>query len=92
VYQNPLRVTLRNVVNGTYDAYVTVWENDFPERYDLQLQGQTVAAARESGSAGTWARLGPFRVTVADGTFSLVSVGWLSNLSGVELVPAAARR
>ena len=89
VYQRPLDIRISAVQNGTYDAYLTVWENDFPESYSITLQGAVVVANRNSVGAGVWARLGPFRVRVQDHSVRLGSQGWLSNLSGLELRPVA---
>jgi hypothetical protein len=81
-----LSVTLDDVANGAYDVSVYVWENDFPERYSLALQDEVVVPDYWSGDAGHWAKLGPFPVTVDDGTIELsVPSGSASNLAGVEI-------
>ena len=81
-----LSVTLGDVANGPYQVSVYVWENDFPEQYTLALQGQVVAPDHSSGDAGHWEKLGPFPVTVIDGSLSLsVPQGNASNLAGLEI-------
>ncbi|MCC7451116.1 MAG: hypothetical protein IT324_27130, partial [Anaerolineae bacterium] len=85
IVQNGLTVTMRNVPNGTYDVSFYVWENDWPQIYSLYLQGQLVVDNYNSVSGGHWAHLGPWTVSVTDGTINLTSTGWVSNLSGMEV-------
>ncbi|MDB5269790.1 MAG: hypothetical protein JWP58_2830, partial [Hymenobacter sp.] len=52
----------------------------------LSLNGQSVRATYSTGPAGTWARLGPYNVTLAaTGTVAFTSTGGWPNFSGVEL-------
>jgi outer membrane protein assembly factor BamB len=86
VYGPDLSVTLSAVPAGTYQAYLYVWEDNSPEVYSLFLNGQPVRANYNSGPAGTWAKLGPYNVTLAaTGTVQLASTGGWPNFSGVEL-------
>jgi hypothetical protein len=81
-----LSVTLGAVAAGAYQVSLYVWENDFPERYSVALQGQVVLADYSSGNAGHWAKLGPYPVTVSDGKLALtVPRGNASNLAGMEI-------
>ncbi|MDB5268491.1 MAG: Delta-60 repeat protein/Por secretion system C-terminal sorting [Hymenobacter sp.] len=87
VYGPSLKLTLSAVPAGTYQAYLYVWEDNNPEVYSLSLNGQVVRANYNSGPAGTWAKLGPYPVTLGPaGTirFTTAGSGW-PNFSGVEL-------
>ncbi len=81
---NPASLSL-TVPNGTYDVYLYVWEDITPATYSISLEGAVVQANYNSGSAGTWARLGPWRKTITDGTINLSASGGPSDLSGLEI-------
>ncbi|MFC6226064.1 SBBP repeat-containing protein [Hymenobacter artigasi] len=86
VYGPNLKLTLSAVPAGTYQAYLYVWEDNNAEVYSLSLNGQVVRANYNSGPAGTWAKLGPYPVTLAAaGTVRFSSTGGWPNFSGVEL-------
>ncbi|WP_460619217.1 SBBP repeat-containing protein [Hymenobacter ruber] len=97
VYGPSLKLTLSAVPAGTYMAYLYVWEDNNPEVYSLSLNGQVVRANYNSGPAGTWAKLGPYPVTLGPaGTIRFTTTGGWPNFSGVELwqqigAPPAAR-
>jgi hypothetical protein len=81
-----LRATLSSVPAGTYQLYAYVWEDNSPEVYRLSVNGQVLRANYNSGPAGTWARLGPYTVTLAaPGSIQLTSSGGTANFSGIEL-------
>jgi ELWxxDGT repeat protein len=91
-----LRLNLTAVPTGTYLVYFYNWEDNDPQTFSIALEGKTVLNDYYSGSAGYWAKLGPFSVTVSDGTLNLTSSGGNVNLSGIEVwklldAPAAAR-
>ena len=86
VYGPNLSLSLTAVPAGTYQVYLTVWEDNNAETYSLALNGATVLANASTGPAGTWARLGPYPVTLAaPGALTLSSAGGAVNFSGVEL-------
>ncbi|GAB2851675.1 InlB B-repeat-containing protein [Hymenobacter ruber] len=86
VYGPNLSVTLSAVPAGTYQAYLYVWEDNSPEVINLSLNGQSVRTNYNTGPAGTWARLGPYNVTLAaTGSVAFTSSGGWPNFSGVEL-------
>jgi hypothetical protein len=74
------------VPNGTYKVSVYTWENDWPEIFSLKLENTTVVSNYNTGGAGKWSKLGPFTVTVTDGTISAATTGWASNISGMEVM------
>jgi hypothetical protein len=81
---SPLRMSL-NIPNGIYDIYVYTWEDSAAVSFDLCLENQTVLTGYNSGSAGTWRRLGPYQVDIADGEINLRTCGGWGNLSGIEV-------
>ncbi|WBO83288.1 PKD domain-containing protein [Hymenobacter yonginensis] len=81
-----LTATLSGVPAGQYRVWAYVWEDNNPEVFSLSLNGLPVEANYNSGSAGTWAKLGPYDVSVtAAGTLALTSTGGTVNLSGLEV-------
>jgi hypothetical protein len=84
-------VTLSAVPAGTYDVWVYVWEDNFPVTYSVLLEGNVVQANYNSGSAGTWRKLGPFRATINDGTINVRLNGAHANFSGVEVWTAQSQ-
>lgn len=73
------------VPNNTYNVYVYSWEDTGATTYNLGFEGQIVASQVNSGNAGVWKRLGPYKVTVNDGRLSLYQTGGDFNLSGLEI-------
>ncbi|TVT39177.1 T9SS type A sorting domain-containing protein [Hymenobacter setariae] len=82
-------VTLSAVPTGDYDVYVYVWEDNNSETFSIKLDGKLVLSNHQSGSAGSWQKLGPWRTTVANGTLTLSTQGGAANLSGLEVWRAA---
>ncbi|MCC3158532.1 Ig-like domain-containing protein [Hymenobacter sp. 15J16-1T3B] len=74
-----------NVANGTYAVYLYVFEDNNPETYDISVEGQKVRTGFNSGSAGSWQRVGPFTANVTDGNVSVDLQGGAANLSGIEI-------
>ncbi|MEQ1827612.1 MAG: hypothetical protein ABL921_16755, partial [Pirellula sp.] len=77
--------TLSDIPNGPYQVFAYVWEDNASERFAIQLNGKTVVSQYESGKAGHWKRLGPWRTLVDDGTIRLSSRGGAANFSGIEI-------
>jgi len=81
-------LTLSSVPNGTYDVSIYAWLDwDDPNAapFSVQVEGQTVQTGILITSAGQWLKLGPWRVTVSDGSVDLATDGALVNLSGIEV-------
>jgi parallel beta-helix repeat protein len=86
VYSNALNLSINGVAAGSYQVYAYVWEDNNPETYSLQVQGVTALNNFNSGSAGSWRRVGPFAANVdGSGVVRITSSGGTLNLSGVEL-------
>ncbi|QDA59510.1 PA14 domain-containing protein [Hymenobacter jejuensis] len=78
-----------NVDNGTYDVFLYVWEDNSPATFGIHLENKLVVAEHNSGEAGQWSKLGPFRAEVSDGNLTVRTTGGDANLSGIELWQAA---
>ncbi|GAA3995360.1 hypothetical protein GCM10022408_02250 [Hymenobacter fastidiosus] len=85
VYTNALKFEMNSVPNGSYDVYVYVWEDNNAETFSLAVNGQTVQSNYNSGSAGTWKKMGPYAANVTNGLISITSTGGTINFSGVEV-------
>jgi len=78
-------VTLSSVPNNSYNVYLYAWEDNSPATFSVSLEGSVVQANYTSGAAGTWARLGPWPVTISDGTINVSCSGGDANISGIEV-------
>ncbi len=76
---------MTSVPRGKYAVYAYVWEETSPETLTISLEGKVVERDYDSGEAGEWRRLGPWIITVADGTIEITSRGGAANFSGVEV-------
>jgi len=89
VWSGAPSVTLSAVPAGDYDVYVYVWEDNNSETFSIKLDNKLVMSNHQSGSAGSWQKLGPWRTTVSTGTLTLSTQGGAANLSGLEVWRAA---
>ena len=67
---------------------VYVWEDNHSEQFDLLLNDSYVVEKIHSGAAGSWKRLGPWRVTPKEGTVKVSArtpSHGAANLSGIEI-------
>ncbi|MBC8113968.1 MAG: hypothetical protein H7062_06300, partial [Candidatus Saccharimonas sp.] len=78
-------VELTSIPVGTYQVLLYVWEDNDPETYDIFLNDRSVLERFNSGSAGAWKRLGPWKIDVREGTIKLSARGGAANLSGIEV-------
>ncbi|RPD44973.1 hypothetical protein DNI29_19970 [Hymenobacter sediminis] len=85
VYSRSLNFTMTNVPNGSYEVYAYIWEDNNAQNVSISLNDQTVLSNHNTGSAGTWKKIGPYNVAVTNGTIKLTSTGGDFNLSGVEV-------
>ncbi len=80
------RVELIDIPPGTYTLFLYVWEDNDAETFSVAVNGRTVQARYNSGTAGHWEKLGPWPTTVRDdGKIRLISQGGAANFSGIEL-------
>ncbi len=85
VGSNSPEIRLLRAPSGTYDVYLYVWEDNFPQTFSIYVEGQLVEAKYNSGPGGTWKKLGPWRKVVTDGTINVSSSGGAANFSGIEV-------
>ena len=88
-YSTILQCNFSNVPTGTYDAYVWTYEDNNSISATLSINGQVVLPSYNTGAAGHWDRLGPYRVIMTGGTMQFVwtcnTAGDAGFLSGIEL-------
>jgi hypothetical protein len=85
VYGSQIELALANMPNGNYEVALHVWEDNKAQVYNIEIEGRPVLTGYNSGDAGTWARLGPWIVTVSDNQLNIVASGGHANLSGLEV-------
>jgi hypothetical protein len=78
-------VTISAVPAGSYDVFLYVFEDNNAVTYPILVEGNVVQADYNSGSAGTWRKLGPFSTTINDGNINVRSTSINANFSGVEI-------
>ncbi|HJQ81751.1 MAG TPA: PSD1 and planctomycete cytochrome C domain-containing protein [Lacipirellulaceae bacterium] len=79
------RIELTNVPAGAYTVFLYVWEDNNPEIFSIGVNGRTVLASYNSGSAGHWEKLGPWYTTAREGKIVVTSQGGAANFSGIEI-------
>ncbi|MBA3699994.1 MAG: DUF4038 domain-containing protein [Planctomycetes bacterium] len=59
----------QTISNGSYDVYLWVIENHQSNyrRFDVQVEGATVASGIGNLAIGSWVKYGPYRANVSDG-------------------------
>jgi hypothetical protein len=79
------------VPNGKYWVYPYVTSENGGNQADLSIQGRAVSTFLAGNLSGgpTWARLGPFPVTVSTGALDFSSADGPLRLAGVEIYQAA---
>ncbi|MBX3065180.1 MAG: hypothetical protein KF726_19525 [Anaerolineae bacterium] len=76
------------VPNGVYQVSLYTWldwADPNPGAFSVQIEGATVLPSYTPGPVGKWSKLGPFTVTISDGTINVTTNGGLPNLSGIEV-------
>jgi hypothetical protein len=99
VWGDKVSVELTGVPKGAYQVFLYVWEDTINEQFDLLMNDRVVFEKFNSGTAGAWKKLGPWKCESRDGKIkvsaSAASHG-AANFSGLELwsgdgpVPAMA--
>jgi hypothetical protein len=62
-----------------------VWEDNNATIFTVRLEGVIVQGNFNSGAAGTWNKLGPYAITLTDGTINVGATGGAANFSGLEI-------
>ncbi|HTF22203.1 MAG TPA: putative Ig domain-containing protein [Chryseolinea sp.] len=85
VWGNRPSVTAAAIPNGIYDVYLYVWEDNAAQDFSISVEGALVVNNYNSGAAGSWSKLGPFRTIVGDGNINIMTAGGHACLSGLEI-------
>ncbi|HEX6891997.1 MAG TPA: T9SS type A sorting domain-containing protein, partial [Chryseolinea sp.] len=85
IYGGSVNLAISAVPAGSYEVWLYVWEDNFPQTYSISVEGTLAQANINSGNAGVWQKLGPYARTVNDGTINIAANGGHANLSGVEI-------
>jgi mannan endo-1,4-beta-mannosidase len=82
-----LKVNVWGIPQGYYYLYIYVWEDDAPSTFTIIAQaGQAIVPNYQSGTAGTWKKLGPLTMHVeSDGGIKMETFGGPANFSGLEI-------
>ncbi|HEY6533380.1 MAG TPA: PQQ-dependent sugar dehydrogenase [Acidimicrobiales bacterium] len=87
---NPARVAMTGIPNGSYQISLHAWEDNASQTIALAINGTTVQSGIVSGAAGSWRLLGPYPVTITDGTLTVSTSGGEANLSSLVVATAGA--
>src|SRR5262249_13840208 len=74
-----------DVPGGGYSVFLYIWEDNAPETFSIALNGREVVHDYSSGKAGSWKRLGPWRVSSEGGAIRVTTRGGAANVSGIEI-------
>ena len=78
-------IKITSVPSGRYAVYAYLWEDNNAETFDIFLEGRLIVEKFYSGVEGQWRRLGPWIISVEDGTIEITSKGGAANFSGIEI-------
>jgi len=53
--------------------------------FSFSIEGAVAVSNYNSGAAGTWSKLGPFRKFVGDGAINISNLAWSTAISGIEI-------
>ena len=85
VWGSTVSLNMTAVPSGSYLVWLYVWEDNNPETYSISVEGSVVLSNYNSGSAGTWRKLGPYSANITDGAINVSSSGGHANFSGIEV-------
>ena len=92
IWGNTVNLNVTAVPNGSYHVYVYVWEDNFTQAYSISLEGSVVLPVYNSGTGGTWSKLGPFRPILRTEPSMYQPIGGHACFSGIEVWTAVHRR
>lgn len=100
VWGDRVSVELTDVPGGSYQVILYVWEDTINEQFDVLVNDQVVVEKFNSGTAGTWRKLGPWKCESRHGRIKVAARApghGAANFSGIELwsgegaIPEVAR-
>ncbi|HVR84333.1 MAG TPA: hypothetical protein VMU54_08485, partial [Planctomycetota bacterium] len=78
-------VSLIDIPNGTYQVFLYVCAGANAQVYDLQIAGRIVQSKIQSGSPGTWQKLGPWVVDATGGLLEIAAKNGEINFCALEV-------
>jgi hypothetical protein len=88
VWGDKVSVELTNVPAGDYQVFLYVWEDTINEQFDLLVNDQPVQEKFNSGTAGSWKKLGPWKTESVKGKLKVsarAASHGAANFSGLEV-------
>jgi len=88
VWGDKVSVELTNVPAGAYQIFLYVWEDTMNEQFDLLVNDQSVLEKFNSGTAGSWKKLGPWKAESVKGKLKVsarAASHGAANFSGIEV-------
>jgi hypothetical protein len=88
-WQTQFKRSKQPICNGTYQVYVyplQSWaDSNGTTPFSIGLENTSVGSYTPGTQAGVWTKLGPYTVTVSDGTLNLTTSGGTALLAGIEV-------
>jgi hypothetical protein len=78
-------LTVKDLDDGDYQVVLYVWEDNASSTFSIRINDQVVQERFQSGTAGTWTRLGPFPARPSERSIRITSKGGDANFSGIEI-------
>ena len=88
VWGDKVSVELTGLSDGAYQVFLYVWEDTINEQFDVLVNDQAVFERFNSGTAGAWKKLGPWKCESREGKIKVSARApghGAANFSGVEL-------
>ncbi|HSI11865.1 MAG TPA: DUF1553 domain-containing protein [Chthoniobacter sp.] len=80
-----VEVELSGIPAGVFQVFLYVWEDNHNEQFDLFVNDRPVLEGFNSGNAGMWKKLGPWKCESKGGKIKISAKGGAANLSGLEV-------
>jgi hypothetical protein len=99
VWGDKVSVELAGLPDGAYQIFLYIWEDTINEQFDLLVNDKTVFEKFNSGTAGNWKKLGPWKTESVKGKLKVsarAASHGAANFSGLEVwagdgaIPAVA--
>ena len=88
VWGDKVSVELTGLSEGAHQVYLYVWEDTINEQFDLLVNEKVVFEKFNSGTAGVWKKLGPWKCESREGKIKIAARApshGAANFSGIEL-------
>jgi hypothetical protein len=88
VWGDKVSVELTGLPDGAYQIFLYVWEDTINEQFDLMVNDKAVLEKFNSGAAGSWKKLGPWKCESVKGRIKVSARApshGAANFSGLEV-------